>query len=61
MYIIVALLLFFGLVLLYIRADLLVCGVLSFAEVFGVSDAVIGHRIVSIGTSLPELATSVVA
>lgn len=42
-------------------ADLLVGGAVSIAREVGVSDAVIGLSLVAIGTSLPELATAVVA
>jgi len=42
-------------------ADLLVDGGVEMAQVFGVSDEVIGLTIFAIGTSLPELAASVVA
>lgn len=42
-------------------ADLLVSGAVSIAREVGVSDAVIGLSLVAIGTSLPELATAVVA
>jgi cation:H+ antiporter len=42
-------------------ADLLVEGGVEMAQVFGVSDEVIGLTIFAIGTSLPELAASVVA
>ncbi|MFP4164261.1 MAG: calcium/sodium antiporter [Chitinispirillaceae bacterium] len=50
-----------GLVLLVGGARVLVNGAVTLATRFGVSEAVIGLTIVSIGTSLPELATSVVA
>ena len=40
---------------------LLVTGAVSLAQHFGVSELVIGLTILAIGTSLPELATSVVA
>lgn len=50
-----------GLVLLVIGASLLVAGAVDLAKVLGVSQAVIGLTIVAAGTSLPELATSVVA
>ena len=50
-----------GLALLVLGAQFLVEGAVDVAEVFGVSDAVIGLTIVAVGTSLPELATSVVA
>ena len=50
-----------GLVGVVVGANLLVTGAVSLARSFGVSDAVIGLTIVAVGTSLPELATSVVA
>lgn len=42
-------------------ADLLVAGATDLALAFGVSDAVIGLTIVALGTSSPELATTLVA
>ncbi len=50
-----------GLVLLLLGADLLVRGAVSIAEFFGVPDLVIGLTIVAIGTSLPELAASIIS
>jgi cation:H+ antiporter len=50
-----------GLVILVIGARFLVDGATEIARGFGVSEAVIGLTIVAVGTSLPELATSVVA
>ncbi|WP_394689985.1 calcium/sodium antiporter [Hoeflea sp.] len=50
-----------GLAGLFIGADLLVKAATSIAREFGISEAVIGLTIVAVGTSLPELATSVVA
>jgi len=50
-----------GLGLLMGGAQLLVGAAVTIAEQFGVSQAVIGLTIVGIGTSLPELATSVAA
>lgn len=50
-----------GIVLTIWGADLLVKGAVSIAEKFGISDAVIGLTIVAIGTSVPELVTTVVA
>ncbi|MFW6093787.1 MAG: calcium/sodium antiporter [Pseudomonadota bacterium] len=50
-----------GLTLLVAGARLLVSGGVSLAEALGVSEAVIGLTIVAVGTSLPELATSVLA
>jgi cation:H+ antiporter len=50
-----------GLVGVVIGANLLVTGAVSFARSFGISETVIGLTIVAVGTSLPELATAVVA
>lgn len=50
-----------GLALLVFGAHWLVAGAVFIAEDFGVSQAVIGLTLVALGTSLPELATSVVA
>jgi len=50
-----------GLVGVVIGANLLVTGAVSFARSFGISETVIGLTIVAIGTSLPELATAIVA
>ncbi|HSV30298.1 MAG TPA: calcium/sodium antiporter, partial [Candidatus Omnitrophota bacterium] len=50
-----------GLVALVWGADLLVEGAVGIARRAGVSEAVVGLSIVAVGTSLPELATSVVA
>ncbi|MGO4998445.1 calcium/sodium antiporter [Oceanisphaera sp. W20_SRM_FM3] len=50
-----------GLVLLVASSRLLVWGAVDIAQAFGVSDLIIGLTIVAIGTSLPELASSIVA
>ena len=50
-----------GLVALVVGARLLVDSASEIARAFGVSEAVIGLTVVAIGTSLPELATSVIA
>ncbi|MGZ4959834.1 MAG: calcium/sodium antiporter [Methylomonas sp.] len=50
-----------GLVLLVVSSRILVWGAVSIAQDLGVSDLVIGLTIVAIGTSLPELASSIVA
>ena len=50
-----------GLVVLMFGARFLVDGSVSIARGFGVSEAFIGLTIVAVGTSLPELATSVIA
>lgn len=50
-----------GLVGLIIGGELLVGAAVALADSFGVTQAVIGLTIVAVGTSLPELATSVVA
>jgi len=51
----------FGIAVVVSGAELLVRGGVSLALRFGVSEAVIGLTLVAFGTSLPELATSVVA
>jgi len=50
-----------GLVVLVIGARLLVDSSTTIARSYGISEAVIGLTIVAVGTSLPELATSVIA
>ena len=51
----------FGLILLIASSRLLVWGAVGVANSFGVSDLIIGLTIVALGTSLPELAASVMA
>ena len=50
-----------GLGLLIGGAKIFLWGAVYFAQLFSLSDAVIGLTVVAVGTSLPELATSVVA
>lgn len=50
-----------GLVLLVVSSRALVYGAVEIAHSLGVSDLVIGLTVVAVGTSLPELASSVVA
>ncbi len=50
-----------GLIALMIGARLLVDGAVSIARGYGISEAFIGLTIVAVGTSLPELATSLIA
>lgn len=50
-----------GLIVLLASSRLLVWGAVNLATSLGVSDLVIGLTVVAIGTSLPELAASVVA
>jgi len=50
-----------GLVLLIASSRMLVWGAVKIALIFHVSDMVIGLTIVAVGTSLPELASSVIA
>jgi cation:H+ antiporter len=50
-----------GLIGLKYGADFIVEGAVGIAETFGISQRVIGLTIVAIGTSLPEIATSLVA
>lgn len=50
-----------GLVALILSSRVLVWGAVEIATAFGVSDLVIGLTVVAIGTSLPELASSLIA
>ena len=50
-----------GLVLLVISSRVLVIGAVNVATALGVSELIVGLTIVAIGTSLPELAASVVS
>jgi cation:H+ antiporter len=50
-----------GLALLVGGAYLLVEGAIELARGFGISESIIGLTVVAVGTSLPELATSVIA
>ena len=51
----------FGLVILIVSSRILVWGSVEIAQQLGVSDLIIGLTIVALGTSLPELAASIVA
>lgn len=51
----------FGLILLVVSSRMLVWGAVEIAQDFGISDIIIGLTIVAIGTSLPELASSILA
>ncbi len=53
--------LFIGLVMLIVSSKILVWGAVDIAQNLGVSDLIIGLTIVALGTSLPELAASVIA
>lgn len=50
-----------GLLLLVVGGKLIVNGAMGIVESLGVSQALIGLTVVAVGTSIPELATSVVA
>ncbi|MCP1314863.1 MULTISPECIES: calcium/sodium antiporter [unclassified Halomonas] len=50
-----------GLVLLVVSSRMLVWGAVEIATAFGVSDLIIGLTVVAVGTSLPELASSISA
>ncbi|MBW8371027.1 MAG: calcium/sodium antiporter [Thiobacillus sp.] len=50
-----------GLALLVLGAEWLVSAAVAFAKVMGVSDLVIGLTVVAVGTSMPEIATSLIA
>lgn len=47
--------------LLVLGADLLLDGAVGIARAFSISEAVIGLSLIALGTSLPELATAIVA
>ena len=51
----------FGILGLYFGSNIFVEGAVSLARSFGIAEIVIGMTIVAYGTSLPELATSLVA
>ncbi|PQJ22886.1 calcium/sodium antiporter [Tenacibaculum sp. SG-28] len=57
----IVLFLLFGGVGLWAGSELLIEGAKSLATDLGVSDAVIGVTVVSVGTSIPELAASIIA
>jgi cation:H+ antiporter len=57
----IAVFLLLGMIGLPLGADLLVDNATIIARTYGVSDTVIGLTLVAIGTSLPELATTVMA
>ena len=50
-----------GLILLILSSRVLVWGAVEIAQGFGISDMIIGLTVVAVGTSLPELASSVIA
>lgn len=50
-----------GLLLLVVSSRILVWGAVAIAQGFGVSDLIIGLTVVAVGTSLPELASSISA
>ena len=50
-----------GIVVVVVGAELLVSGAVDIAQSLGVSDAVVGLTIVAIGTSAPELATTIMS
>ncbi|MBK56027.1 MAG: hypothetical protein CMC84_01725 [Flavobacteriaceae bacterium] len=53
--------LIFGGILLYLGSDWFVLAAIDIANYFNVSQRIIGISVVSVGTSIPELATSLVA
>lgn len=50
-----------GLIILLISSRFLVWGAVNIAQALGVSDLIIGLTVVAIGTSLPELAASLIS
>tara|TARA_B110000008_G_scaffold245293_1_gene255460 strand:+ start:55 stop:996 length:942 start_codon:yes stop_codon:yes gene_type:complete len=54
-------LLIFGGIFLYLGSEWFISGAIDLAGYFGISERIIGVTVVSIGTSIPELVTSMVA
>lgn len=52
---------FLGLLMLILGANITVSSAVDLARIFGLSEAVIALTIIAVGTSLPELVTSVIA
>ncbi len=50
-----------GLIVLLVSSRLVVWAAIGLAQIFGVSDLIIGLTIIAIGTSLPELATALMS
>ncbi len=50
-----------GLTITWLAAKSMVVGAKSYAQYFGLSDLLVGLTVVAVGTSLPELATSIVS
>jgi cation:H+ antiporter len=50
-----------GLVMMLVASKMLIWGAVFIAKSFGISDLLIGLTVVAIGTSLPELASSLIA
>lgn len=50
-----------GLILLIVSSRILVWGAVEIAHGFGVNDLIVGLTIVAVGTSFPELASSIIA
>jgi len=53
--------LFFGGLFLYYGSEWFIDGAIMLADSFGISERIIGITVVSVGTSIPELVTSLVA
>ena len=50
-----------GFALLYLGGEVTIRNSVRFAEIIGISEAIVGLFVVSLGTSMPELVTSVIA
>jgi cation:H+ antiporter len=50
-----------GVAMLVVGGQWLVDGAVAMARIFGISELVIGLTVIAVGTSLPELATSIIA
>ena len=50
-----------GGIFLYLGSEWFILGAIDLADSFGISERIIGITVVSVGTSIPELATSMIA
>ena len=51
----------FGGILIFIGAELLIEGAIGIADEMGISETIVGLSVIALGTSLPELAVTVIA
>lgn len=51
----------FGIIGLYFGSDMFVDNAVEISKIFGVSERIVGITVIAIGTSLPEMVTSIIA